>query len=92
MDKIVTKTIEKLNELLPVKKKLINEDSTPLISKNSNLDSIDLVNLFTNLEQIIQKEKKLNLTFDDLIENINQLETIGSLKYFLTQKFKNEKK
>ena len=92
MDKIVTKTIEKLNELLPVKKKLINEDSTPLISKNSNLDSVDLVNLFINLEQIIQKEKKLNLTFDDLIENINQLETIGSLKYFLTQKFKNEKK
>jgi acyl carrier protein len=92
MDKIVTKTIEKLNELLPVKKKLINEDSTPLISKNSNLDSVDLVNLFINLEQMIQKEKKINLTFDDLIENINQLETIGSLKYFLTQKFKNEKK
>ena len=41
---------------------------------------------------MIQKEKKINLTFDDLIENINQLETIGSLKYFLTQKFKNEKK
>ena len=92
MDKIVTKTIEKLNELLPAKKKLINEDSTPLISKNSNLDSVDLVNLFINLEQIIQKEKKLNLTFDALIENINQLETIGSLKYFLKKKFKNEKK
>jgi len=92
MDKIVTKSIEKLNEVLPPKKKLINEDSTPLIGEKSNLDSIDLVNLFIDIEQIIKKEKNLNLTFDDIIKNIDQLETIGSLKNFLKEKFKNEKK
>ena len=92
MDEVVKKSIEKLNEMLPKKKKLIIEDSTPLISKKSNLDSIDLVNLFVNIEQIIKKEKNLNLTFDNILQNIDQLKTIGSLKLFLKEKFKNEKK
>ena len=92
MDEVVKKSIEKFNEMLPKKKKLIIEDSTPLISKKSNLDSIDLVNLFVNIEQIIKKEKNLNLTFDNILQNIDQLKTIGSLKFFLKEKFKNEKK
>ena len=92
MDKIIKKSIDELNEILPKKKRLINEDSTHLISKKSNLESIDLVNLFINIEQNIKKEKNLSLTFDDITNNIDKLKTIGSLKSYLKNKFKNEKK
>jgi len=91
MQQIIKKSIDELNEILPKKKKLINEDSTPLISEKSNLDSIDLVNLFVNIEKNIKKEKNFNLTFDDIMKNIDELKTIGSFKVYLTNKFKNEK-
>lgn len=92
MDEVVKKSIDELNEILPKKKRLINEDSTHLISSKSNLESIDLVNLFINIEQNIKKEKNLSLTFDDITNNIDKLKTIGSLKSYLKDKFKNEKK
>ena len=51
MKEIVRESIEELNNLLPRKKKLAIKDSTPLVGEQSNLESIDLVNLFVNLEE-----------------------------------------
>ena len=91
MEQIIKKSIDDLNEILPKEKKIINKDSTPLIGKQSNLESIDLVNLFINVEKNLKKEKNLVLTFDDMLKNIDQLKTIKSFKSFLRNKFENEK-
>ena len=91
MEQIIKKSIDDLNEILPKEKKIINKDSTPLIGKQSNLESIDLVNLFINVEKNLKKEKNLVLTFDDMLKNIDQLKTIKSFKSFLRDKFENEK-
>ena len=91
MEQIIKKSIDDLNEILPKEKKIINKDSTPLIGKQSNLESIDLVNLFINVERNLKKEKNLVLTFDDMLKNIDQLKTIKSFKSFLRNKFENEK-
>ena len=88
MKEIVKKSIEELNDLLPKQKKLLIENSTPLIDEKSNLDSIDLVNLFINLEKNLKKKNQFNLTFDELTQNIDKLKTIGSLENFLNNKLK----
>ena len=90
MKEIVRESIEELNNLLPRKKKLVIKDSTPLVGDQSNLESIDLVNLFVNLEKNLKKKKKITLTFDEIIENVDHLKTIGSLKIFLTDKLERK--
>ena len=92
MEQIVKKSIKELNEILPKEKKLVIKDSTRLIDERSNLGSIDLVNLFVNLEKNLKGEGQSILTFDEILKNVDQLKTIGSLKVFLTNKLKNEKK
>jgi len=92
MELITKKSVEELNEILPKEKKLIIDDSTPLIDEQSKLESIDLVNLFVNIEKNLKKEALPTLTFDEMLENIDQLKTIGSLDFFLSNKLKNEKK
>ena len=56
MKQVVKKSIEELNEILSKEKKLIVKDSTPLIDERSSLESIDLVNLFVNLEKNLKKK------------------------------------
>ena len=90
MKEIVRESIEELNNLLPRKKKLVIKDSTPLVGDQSNLESIDLVNLFVNLEKNLKKKKKITLTFDEIIENVDHLKTIGSLKIFLSNKLERK--
>tara|TARA_B100001765_G_scaffold115812_1_gene72170 strand:- start:767 stop:1039 length:273 start_codon:yes stop_codon:yes gene_type:complete len=90
MKEIVRESIEELNNLLPRKKKLAIKDSTPLVGEQSNLESIDLVNLFVNLEKNLKEKKKITLTFDEIIENIDHLKTIGSLKIFLSNKLERK--
>ena len=90
MKEIVRESIEELNNLLPRKKKLAIKDSTPLVGEQSNLESIDLVNLFVNLEKNLKEKKKITLTFDEIIENVDHLKTIGSLKIFLTDKLERK--
>ena len=51
MKEIVKRSIEELNELLPMQKKLSIEEKTPLVGEKSSLESIDLVNLFVCLEK-----------------------------------------
>ena len=93
MKEIVRRSIKQLNDLLPKEKKLEIKDTTMLVGEKSNLESIDLVNLFVNLEKNLKEEKKLTLTFDEIIQNIDQLKTIGALTVFLNNKLKkNEKK
>ena len=92
MKQIVEKSLEELNELLPREKRLVMKDSTPLVGENSNLESIDLVNLFVSVEKNLKKSKNYNLPFDEIIKNAEQLKTIGSLEVFLKKKFENEKK
>ena len=92
METITRRSIEELNEILSNEKKLIIDDSTPLIDEQSKLESIDLVNLFVNIEKNLKKEGFPTLTFDEMLENVNQLKTIGSLDLFLINKLKNEKK
>ena len=88
MKQVVTKSIIELNEMLSDEKKLEIKHTTPLISEKSNLESIDLVNLFVNLEKNLKEKGNYSLTFDEIIKNIDQLKTIGSLEIFLINKFK----
>ena len=90
MKEIVERSIKELNDLLPKEKKLLIKHSTPLVGEKSNLESIDLVNLFVILEKILKEKEKITLTFDDIITNIEQLKTIGSLIIFLNNKLKNK--
>ena len=92
MKEIVKRSIEELNELLPMQKKLSIEEKTPLVSEKSSLESIDLVNLFVSLEKNLKEKKNHTLTFDEILQNIKHLKTVGSLELFLTKKFENEKK
>ena len=87
MQKIIQKSIDELNKFLPKKKKIKNEDSFLLINKKSNLDSIDIVNLFVILEKYSKKEKNLTLSFDILLKDIEEFKTIGTLKSYLSKKF-----
>ena len=73
-------------------KKLLVGEATPLIGEKSSLESIDLVNLFVCLEKNLKEKKNYTLTFDEILQNIEHLKTVGSLESFLTKKFKNEKK
>jgi acyl carrier protein len=88
MKQVIKKSIIELNEMLPKEKKLEIKDTTPLISEQSNLESIDLVNLFVNLEKNLKEKGDFILAFDEIINNIDQLKTIGSLENFLIKKFK----
>ena len=92
MQEVVKKSIEELNELLSKEKKLSIEKTTPLIDEKSSLESIDLVNLFVCLEKNLKEKKNHTLTFDEILQNIEHLKTVGSLELFLTKKFENEKK
>ena len=92
MKAIVRKSIEELNSLLPKEKKLEIKDSTPLVGTKSVLESIDIVNLFVNLDKNLKEKKNYTLTFDEILQNIEHLKTVGSLELFLTKKFENEKK
>jgi len=92
MKEIVKRSIEELNELLPMQKKLSIEEKTPLVGEKSSLESIDLVNLFVCLEKNLKKKANYTLTFDEILQNIEHLKTVGSLELFLTKKFENEKK
>lgn len=91
MQEIIQKSIDELNKVLPKNKKIKNEDSFKLINKRSNLDSIDIVNLFVILEKHLKIEKDFILTFDDLLKDIHELKTIGSLKSYLQKKLENAK-
>ena len=62
------------------------------IGEKSNLESIDLVNLFVSIEKNLKEDKNYNLPFDEIIQNAERFKTIGSLRAFLDKRFKNEKK
>ena len=88
MQDVIKKSIEQLNEVLTKDKKLVIKDSTPLIDEKSKLESIDIVNLFVNLEKNLKEKGDYNLTFDEIINDVDKLKTIGSLEVFLINKFK----
>ena len=92
MKEIVKKSIGELNELLPKEKKLSIQKTTPLVGEKSSLESIDLVNLFVCLEKNLKEKKNYTLTYDEIVQNIESLKTVGSLEIFLIKKFENEKK
>ena len=91
MQDVIKKSIEQLNEVLTKDKKLVIKNSTPLIDEKSKLESIDIVNLFVNLEKNLKEKYNFTLTFDDILKNADKLKTIGSLETFINKK-KNEKK
>ena len=91
MQDVIKKSIEQLNEVLTKEKKLVVKNSTPLIGEKSNLESIDIVNLFVNLEKNLKEKYNFTLTFDEILENADKLKTVGALETFINKK-KNEKK
>ena len=91
MQDVIKKSIEQLNEVLTKEKKLVLKKTTPLIDEKSKLESIDIVNLFVNLEKNLKEKDNLVLTFDEILENSDRLKTIGSLETFIKKK-KDEKK
>ena len=92
MQQIIQKSIEELKKILPPKKKIKYHESFLLISKKSKLDSIDIVNMFVILEKNLKKEKNLTLSFDTLLKDVEEFETIGSLKKYLIKKLTNDKR
>ena len=62
------------------------------MGEKSSLDSVDLVNLFVSLEKNLKEEKNHVLTFDDIMQNIEELTTIHALEVFLIKKIENEQK
>ena len=90
MKEIIKKSIEELNELLSKEKKISIEKTTPLVGEKSSLESIDLVNFFVCLEKNLKEKKNCTLTFDEILQNIEHLKTVGSLEFFLAKKFENE--
>ena len=90
MQEVVKKSIKELNELLSKEKKLSIGKTTPLIDEKSSLESIDLVNLFVCVEKNLKENKNYTLTFDEILQNIKHLKTVGSLELFLTKKLENE--
>ena len=86
MQDVIKKSIEQLNEVLTKDKKLVIKDSTPLIDEKSKLESIDIVNLFVNLEKNLKEKYNFTLTFDEILENADKLKTIGSLETFINKK------
>ena len=91
MQDVIKKSIEQLNEVLTKEKKLVIKKTTPLIDEKSKLESIDIVNLFVNLEKNLKEKDNLVLTFDEILENSDKLKTNGSLETFIKKK-KDEKK
>ena len=91
MQDVIIKSIEQLNEVLTKDKKLVIKNSTPLIDEKSKLESIDIVNLFVNLEKNLKEKNNLILTFDEILQNADKLKTIGSLETLINKK-KIEKK
>ena len=91
MQDVIKKSIEQLNEVLTKDKKIVIKNSTPLIDEKSKLESIDIVNLFVNLEKNLMEKYNLVLTFDEILENSDKLKTVGSLETFINKK-RNEKK
>ena len=91
MQDVIKKSIEQLNEVLTKEKKLVIKKTTPLIDEKSKLESIDIVNLFVNLEKNLKEKDNIVLTFDEILENSDKLKTIGSLETFIKKK-KDEKK
>ena len=91
MQDVIKKSIEQLNEVLTKEKKLVLKKTTPLIDEKSKLESIDIVNLFVNLEKNLKEKDNLVLTFDEILQNADKLKTIGSLEIFINKK-KDEKK
>ena len=89
MHEKIHKSINELNKVLPKNKKIINDDSFKLINKKSNLDSIDIINLFVILEKHLKIKKDFILTFDTMLKDVHELETIGSLKSYLQKKLEN---
>ena len=86
MQDVIKKSIEQLNEVLTKDKKLVIKNSTPLINEKSNLESIDIVNLFVNLEKNLKKEDNIILTFDEILQNS------GKLKRKLEEKLRKKLK
>ena len=76
MQDVIKKSIEQLNEVLTKDKKLVIKDSTTLIDEKSKLESIDIVNLFVNLEKNLKEKYNFTLTFDEILENADKLKTI----------------
>ena len=91
MQDVIKKSIEQLNEVWTKDKQLVIKSGTPLIDEKSKLESIDIVNLFVNLEKNLKQKNGLVLTFDEILQNADKLKTIGSLEIFINKK-KNEKK
>ena len=99
----VSQTIDLMEMLLVKTKGNISEDIEKMITQmiselklnyvdeKSKLESIDIVNLFVNLEKNLKEKNDLVLTFDEILQNANKLKTIGSLETFINKK-KNEKK
>ena len=80
MKEIVKKSIEELNELLPKQKKLSIGKTTLLTGEKSSLESTDLINFFVCLEKNLKEKKNYTLTFDEILQNIEHLKTVGSLE------------
>ena len=48
--------------------------------------------MFVILEKNLKKEKNLTLSFDTLLKDVEEFETIGSLKKYLIKKLTNDKR
>tara|TARA_B100001093_G_C26448898_1_gene851410 strand:- start:176 stop:463 length:288 start_codon:yes stop_codon:yes gene_type:complete len=92
IEKIIKKTISKINEQLPLKKKFLYKRDTQIFGPKSKLDSLIIVNLFIDIESLIKKKmkKKITLLNDSFFDgSANKKFTFGDLLKLIDKKLKS---
>jgi acyl carrier protein len=86
IENIVSRAIDRVNELLPVGQSLPKERTTALLGRGGRLDSMGFVNLIAALEE--ELEKQLGITTilaDELTMDGQGLSTIEELHQLLVR-------
>ncbi len=86
IEKIVFSTIDALNQELNKEDRLKKSLETRLFGGNSNLDSLDLINLVVAVEQNIEDEFDVTITLADeraMSQETSPFKTVGTLTDYI---------
>ena len=91
-ENLIKYAVERVNEQLPNKKKIVFKKNLHIFGPKSKLDSLSIVNLFVEIENQNKKKNKIkiNLLNDKLFSNSNRQYTFKDLIMDLNKK-NNEK-
>jgi len=81
---IVSRAIDRLNELLPTGQSLPKERTTTLLGRGGRLDSMGFVNFLVALEEELEKQLGITATLADEVM-MDGLSTVGELHEVLAR-------